>query len=195
MLNSPTLIVGMLGFVVAVGWFAFGGWLSGAKPAHPASMSKLPPLPPLPAGIESQPAMGVPVAVPSAVRPVRIQGGMTTIRGGEAVWLWVSEEGHLMTEEEIAAESGGTVSSRMVRGVRVLSGTGVLYGGMRSEQANSQGSLGSSSVEMPAHFSSVSPAPDEPPAVPVPGKHDLLATPPGLLASPPGLLATPPDLR
>ncbi len=31
-LNSPTLLVGVLGLVVAVGWFAFGGWLSGVKP-------------------------------------------------------------------------------------------------------------------------------------------------------------------
>jgi hypothetical protein len=190
-LKSPTLIIGVLGLVVAVGWFAFGGWLSGAKPAPPTSRSKLSPPPPLPAAQENP----QPVAVPSAVRPVRIQGGMTTIRGGHPVWLWVSDEGQVMTEEEIAAESGGTVSSRMVRGVRVLSGTGVLYGGTRSEQANSSGSLGSSSVEMPARVSAMSPAPDEPPAVPVPGKYDLLATPPGLMASPPGLLATPPDLR
>ena len=75
---------------------------------------------------------------------------MTTIRGGEVVWLWVSEEGHLMTEEEIAGESGGTVSSRMVRGVRVLSGTGVLYGGTRSEQAFASGMVPSSSAESPA---------------------------------------------
>ena len=32
MLKSPTLLVGVLGLVVAVGWVAFGGWLSGAKP-------------------------------------------------------------------------------------------------------------------------------------------------------------------
>ena len=38
-----------------------------------------------------------------------------------------------MTEEEIAGESGGTVSSRMVRGVRVLTGTGVIYGGTRAD--------------------------------------------------------------
>ena len=44
-----------------------------------------------------------------------------------------------MTEDEIAGESGGTVSSRMVRGVRVLSGTGVIYGGTRSEQAVASG--------------------------------------------------------
>ena len=70
---------------------------------------------------------------------------MTTIRGGEAVWLWVSDEGHLMTEEEIAGESGGTVSSRIVRGVRVLSGTGVVYGGARSEPASATGLVRASS--------------------------------------------------
>ena len=48
-LKSPTLIVGVLGLVVAVGWFAFGGWLSGAKPITAASVSKLPPPPLLPA--------------------------------------------------------------------------------------------------------------------------------------------------
>ena len=36
-------------------------------------------------------------------------------------------------EDEIAAESGGTVRSRMVGGVRVLSGTGVQYGGRPAE--------------------------------------------------------------
>ena len=35
-----------------------------------------------------------------------------------------------MTDEEIAGESGGMVNaSRMDRGVRILSGTGVLWGG------------------------------------------------------------------
>jgi zona occludens toxin (predicted ATPase) len=194
-LKSPTLIVGALGLVVAVGWFAFGGWLSGAKPAQPASVSKLSPPPPLPLVKGSQPAMGVPVAVPTAVRPVRIHGGMTTIRGGEAVWLWVSDEGRVMTEEEIAGESGGTVSSRMVRGVRVLSGTGVLYGGTRSEQASAAGPVRPSSTEISPSDQTASTAPAEPPAAPVPGKNEILATPPGLLGSPPGLLATPPDLR
>jgi hypothetical protein len=120
---------------------------------------------------------------------------MTTIRGDEVVWLWVSEDGHLMTEEEIAGESGGTVSSRMVRGVRVLSGTGVIYGGVRPEQASAPALFRSSSTEIPASSSLVSTAAAEPPAAPVPGKNEILATPPGLLASPPGLLATPPDLR
>ena len=194
MLKSPTLLVGGLGLVVAVGWFAFGGWLSGAKPAPAAAVSKLPP-PPFPSFQGSQPVAPVLVAVPSAVRPIRIQGGMTNIRDGQVVWLWVSDEGHLMTEEEIAGESGGTVSSRLVRGVRVLSGTGVRYGGTRSELAYASGLVSSSSAESPASDRAVSMAPGEPPAAAVPGRTDLLSTPPGLLASPPGLLATPPDLR
>jgi hypothetical protein len=193
-LKSPTLIIGGLGLAVAVGWFAFGGWLSGVKPVPAAVVSKLLPPPPLPAAQASQPLAPVPVVVPSMVHPVRIQGGMTTIRGGKVEWLWVSEDGHLMTEDEIAGESGGTVSSRIVRGVRVLAGTGVLYGGTRSEQALASGIAPSSFAERPASDHAVNTAAVEPPAAVVPGQTDLLASPPGLLASPPGLLATPPGL-
>jgi len=191
MLKSPTLLVGGLGLVVAVGWFAFGGWLSGAKPIPAVAVSKLLAPPPLPAFPVSQPVAPMPVAVPSAVRPVRIQGGMTTIRG---VWLWVSDEGRLMTEDEIAGESGGTVSSRLVRGVRVLAGTGVLYGGSRSEPALASGMVPSSFAESPASDRALSMGAVEPPAAAGPGRTDVLASPPGLLASPPGLLATPPGL-
>jgi len=195
MLKSPTLLVGGLGLVVAVAWFAFGGWLSGAKAVPSASMAKLLPSPPVPLAQGSQPVVNMPAAVPAAVRPVRIQGGMTTIRDGENVWLWVSDKGQLMTEDEIAGESGGTVSSRLVRGVRVLSGTGVRYGGTRSELAFASGMVPSLSVEMPASDRALSTAAVEPPAAAVPGGTDPLATPPGLLVSPPGLLATPTDLR
>ena len=195
MLKSPTLLIGVLGLVVAVAWFAFGGWLSGAKPVPAASVAKLLPPPPVPLVQGSQLVVNTPIVVPSAVRPIRIQGGMTTIHDGEVVWLWVSNEGQLMTEDEIAGESGGTVSSRLVRGVRVLSGTGVLYGGTRSEQAFASGMVPSSSVEMPASDRALSTAAVEPPpAAAVPGGTDPLATPPGLLDSPPGLLATPPGL-
>ena len=194
MLKSPTLIMGILGLLVAIAWFAFGGWLSGAKPVPAATISTIPASPPLPSVQASQLVAGVPVVVPSPVHPIRIQGGMTTKQGGETVWLWVSDEGRLMTEDEIAGESGGTVSSRLVRGVRVLSGTGVRYGGMRSEQAFVQNQI-SSSVESPAHESALrAPAVEPPPSV-THGRADLLASPPGLLASPPGLLAPPPDLR
>ena len=184
MLKSPTLIIGILGLVVAVAWFAFGGWLSGVKPVPAATISTIPASPPLPSAQASQPVVGVPVM---AVHPIRIQGGMTTTQGGETVWLWVSDEGLLMTEDEIAGESGGTVSSRLVRGVRVLSGTGVRYGGMRSEQAGVSDLVPLSSVESPARESAVSTAAVEPAPTAAPGRPDLLASPPGLLASPPDL--------
>ena len=184
MLKSPTLLVGILGLVVALAWFAFGGWLSGVKPVPAATVSTIPASPSLPSVQASQPVAGVPVM---AVHPIRIQGGMTTKQGGETVWLWVSDEGRLMTEDEIAGESGGTVSSRLVRGVRVLSGTGVRYGGTRSEQAFVQNQIPSSFVESPAHESAVNTAAAEPPLASGPGRPDLLASPPGLLASPPDL--------
>jgi len=193
MLKSPTLIIGALGLLVAVAWFAFGGWLSGVKPVPAATVSTIPPPPPFHSAAVSQPVAGVPVVVPSTVHPIRIQGGMTTQQGGQTVWLWVSDEGRLMTEDEIVGESGGTVSSRMVRGVRVLSGTGVRYGGTRSEQGLVPNLIHSSPVESPARALDTS-AVEPPPAVP-PGRPDLLASPSGLLASPPGLLATPPDIR
>ena len=195
-LNSPTVMIGVLGLVVAVAWFAFGGWLSGAKPILAAPVVKLPipSSPPLPAPQAAQPVAPVPVAAPPVVHPVRIQGGMSTLRDGKVEWLWVSDEGHLMTEDEIAAESGGTVFSRLVRGVRVLSGTGVLYGGTRSELASVSGLVPPSVAESPARDHVLSTAAGEPPAA-GPGRADPLVTPPGLLASPPGLVATPPDLR
>ncbi len=195
MLKSPTVIVGGLGLVMAVAWFAFGGWLSGAKPPQASVVSTLPPLPPLPAVHAVQPVVGAPSIAGAPVRPIRIQGGMTTIRGGKVEWLWVSEDGHLMTEDEIAGESGGTVSSRLVRGVRVLSGTGVIYGGTRSESAVAAGMVPSSSAEFPASDRAVSRAPVEEPApAAAPRGTEILASPPGILASPPGLLASPPGL-
>ena len=195
MLKSPTLIFGVLGLLVAVTWFAFGGWLSGVKPVPVAAVSTIPIPPPLHSAQASLPVAGVPVIVPPTVHPIRIQGGMTTKQGGETVWLWVSDEGRLMTEDEIAGESGGTVSSRMVRGVRVLSGTGVRYGGTRSEQAVVSDLVESSFAESPARASVLDTSAVEPPPAVAPGRPDLLASPPGLLASPPGVLATPPDLR
>jgi zona occludens toxin len=199
MLKSPTLLFGILGLLVAVAWFAFGGWLSGVKPIPPtAAISTIPAPPRLPTAPVSQPVAERPVVVPSTVHPIRIQGGITTTHGGQTVWLWVSDEGRLMTEDEIAGESGGTVSSRMVRGVRVLTGTGVIYGGTRAdagetthllervaaERAVSPAPAVSAtgvgpSVPGPSHDT---PAPDPPPHIPTSPTH------PGILATPPGVL-------
>ena len=187
MLKSPTLLVGILGLLVAVAWFAFGGWLSGVKPVPAATISTVPASPSLPSVQASQPISAAPIVVPATVHPIRIQGGMTTKQGSETVWLWVSDEGRLMTEDEIAGESGGTVSSRLVRGVRVLSGTGVRYGGMRSEQAGVSDLVPLSSVESPAREHPLNTAAVEPPPATGPGRSDLLSSPPGLLVSPPDL--------
>lgn len=195
MLKSPTLIIGVLGLLVAVAWFAFGGWLSGVKPVPVAAVSTIPIPPPLHSAQASHPVAVVPLVVPSTVHPIRIQGGMTTQQGGETVWLWVSDEGRLMTEDEIAGESGGTVSSRMVRGVRVLTGTGVIYGGTRAhiteatdllervaaERAGGPAPAVSATSVAPSvlGLSDNTPPPDPPPHV---------QTHPGILATPPGLL-------
>jgi hypothetical protein len=198
MLKSPTLLIGILGLLVAVAWFAFGGWLSGVKPVPVAAVSTIPIPPPLHSAQASPPAAGVPLVMPSTVHPIRIQGGMTTRQGGETRWLWVSDEGCLMTEDEIAAESGGTVSSRMVRGVRVLTGTGVIYGGTRADAGEATNLLERVAAERavspvpPVSVTSVgpsipgpshdTPAPDPPPHIPHSPTH------PGILATPPGLL-------
>jgi len=179
MLKSPTVIVGVLGLLVAVGWFAFGGWLSGAKAIPARAVSTLPPPPPLPAVQAVQPVVGAPPIAGSPVRPVRIQGGMTTLRGDQVEWLWVSDEGELLTEAEIAGQSGGTVSSRMVRGVRVLSGTGVIYGGTRSEPTPALGLGRSSSAESPAFRALDGPEPVVPVPEVAPSPPDIFATPPG----------------
>ena len=63
------------------------------------------------------------------VHPIRIHGGIESERDGRPMWLWVTADGRMLTEEEIAVESGGTVSGSMVRGVRRLTGSGVMYGG------------------------------------------------------------------
>jgi zona occludens toxin len=195
MLKSPTVLIGVVGLVVAVGWFAFGGWLSGVKPAAVVADSTRSTPPPLPAAQASQPVADVPVAMPSPVRPVRIQGGLTTLQGDAVVWLWVSEDGRVLTEEEIAGESGGTVSSRMVRGVRVLMGTGVIYGGRRSDATETARMLDPDAAEQAAisapSFSAPSGVPSAPPASAGPTNPEpppYVPLHPGILATPPGIL-------
>ena len=194
-LKSPTVLIGGLGLVVAVGWFAFGGWLSGAKPAPAASVSKLSPPPslpavPLPAQLVTAPP---PIANPP-VRPVRIHGGMTTMREGEVVWLWVSEDGQLMTEAEIAGESGGTVSSRMVRGVRVLTGTGVIYGGTRADTTEATHVFEGLAAERAGIPAPAVSAPSVAPSAPASAGGPTSPDPPPYVPQHPGILATPPGL-
>ena len=45
----------------------------------------------------------------------------------------LAADGRILSEEEIAVESGGTVHGYMVRGVRRLTGSGVIYGGTEED--------------------------------------------------------------
>ena len=196
MLKSPTVLVGGLWLVVAVAWFAFGGWLSGAKPPQAAAVSTLPPPPPLPVATESQPVAPAPSVSVPVVHPVRIQGGLFTEVQGVPQWLYVSESGRIMTDEEIAILSGGIVNARMDRGARILYGSGVVWGGATSPSGEAV-ALAGSILPVPALAKGIEekiPVDDAPSAPAGNGAKDLLASPPGLLASPPGLLATPPGL-
>ena len=189
MLKSPTLIIGLLGLVVAIGWFAFGGWLSGVKPAPAVSVSTLAAPSPLPAAPASQPVAPVHVAVP-VIQPIRIQGGLLTHVQGSPQWLYVSESGRILTDEEIAHESGGIVNARMDRGVRILYGSGVIWGGAASQSGEAV-ATGGSVIPVPAAKRGAEERASVEEALPVPAGHGAK----DLLATPPGLLATPPDLR
>ncbi len=191
MLKSPTVLIGILGLLVAVAWFAFGGWLSGAKPVPTEAVSTIPAPPQLPLAATSQSVSpDPPISVPM-VHPVRIQGGLLTEANGSPQWLYVSESGRIMTDEEIAMVSGGIVNARMDRGVRILFGSGVLWGGEVSTPALSDSVSG---MVLPASTVAIRGAEERASveeAPPVPAGHGAK----DLLTSPPGLLATPPDLR
>ena len=188
MLKSPTLLIGLLGLFVAVAWFAFGGWLSGVKPIPPA-VSTLPVPSPLPSAPVSQPVSPVPVAAP-VIQPVRIQGGLLTEVNGSPQWLYVSESGRIMTDEEIAMVSGGIVNARMDRGVRILYGSGVLWGGTAPPSHEAVAS-GGAVIPVPAvairGAEERAPVEEAPPVSAGHGSTDVLATPPGLLATPPDI--------
>ena len=66
----------------------------------------------------------------------------------------MSEDGRLFTLDEIVAKSGGTLQAMMHRGVRVLKGTGVIWGGSMSPSspmitANTMPSFGQPMVQAP----------------------------------------------
>lgn len=121
-LRSPTMIIGLLGLLVACGWFIFGGGTFAGTPRAAKST--------IPATAKKETAHATVSSETMAdFHPIRIQGGMSIPRRGTTEWLWVTEDGRLLTTDEIAAESGGPVQSFMQRGVKVLKGSGVLWGG------------------------------------------------------------------
>jgi zona occludens toxin (predicted ATPase) len=121
LLKSPTVILGVIGLGIAVWWFSSGAWLSGASAVRKDKDKVAATLPA--SAVDILPAK-VQVSAASDVSPLRIQGGIVSDKGR----LWITPDGNMLTEEEIAAESGGTVIPYAVRGVWRLKGSGVKYG-------------------------------------------------------------------
>ncbi|SLM49921.1 protein of unknown function [Nitrospira japonica] len=121
-LRSPSIILGAIGLSVATGWFVFGGGTFGSGSTVSPTLATHTPKPPDWMRMDVSPRL-------SDIHPIRIQGGMTDPRLDGHEWLWVAEDGRLLTVDEIAAESGGTVQAITSRGGKVLKGSGVLWGG------------------------------------------------------------------
>ncbi|MEO5955987.1 MAG: zonular occludens toxin domain-containing protein [Nitrospiraceae bacterium] len=185
-LKSPTLIIGLAGLVGAVLWFSGGHWLTPpadvqARDASPQvlRLDHLPPPPPLPA-LRANEAFQE-----GGIRPIRVQGGLETEVNGQRVWLYVTESGQILTDDQIASESGGIVNARMEHGVRRLFGSGVLWGGTEGPSAVYVSSSGvpvqtfnPSRTEERVQVEGTSPlvSAGNP-------THDLLASPPGIIGS------------
>lgn len=124
-LRSPLVVAGILGLFVAVGWFGYGSWLSVAPSVKVASASreavKLPP-PPVFTGEELSSIKSE--ALPAELPVVRLRGAFSMTADE---WVFLTEDGEAITETEVSVRSGRPVSSRMVGGIRVLTGEGVEY--------------------------------------------------------------------
>ena len=160
------------------------------KPVPAAATSNLSVPPPLPVVQGSQPVSPAHLVSAPIVWPIRIQGGLLTEVHGSPQWLYVSEFGRILTDDEIAQELGGIVNARMDRGVRILFGSGVVWGGAASTPAASNpipvdgGVLPAPTVALRG-AEERAPGEEAPPVPAGPGAQDLLARSPGLLATPP----------
>lgn len=185
-MRSPTLIVGVIGLLGAVGWFGAGRWLtpSADVQARQTNVSALTVqhLPPPPSSLPEVKPNSLSQAAPE-IHPIRIQGGMFAEVDGRQQWLYVTEAGRVMSDDQIAAESGGIVNARMDRGARVLWGSGVVWGGAHSVDVGQPGSI--RGLEMPhevEHGNRNESLPEEHTATPGGAASSLpLATPPGIL--------------
>lgn len=191
-MKSPTLIVGLAGLIGAIAWFGAGRWLTPSSDvlAHQSQRSQVgqsllqppPPVDPPAAVHASQPSRSWP-----EVHPVYIQGGMLSEVDGVRQWLYVSKSGRIMTDEDIARESGGIVNARMDRGSRILYGSGVIWGGEESHEEYTRPSV-QALVPVPHRATGgTEERVPESTEIPVPAgttSKDILATPPGILATP-----------
>lgn len=163
-MKSPMVILGLAGLIGAGLWFSSGRWLS-QPPDVQARESKALVLP-----APSVDLPPIPQSAPVLVRVVRVQGGMWT----DGVWTYVTQDGRLLTHEQIEHESGTIVNARMDRGVRVLYGPGVIWGG---EKATTD-------------YRTVNVFPEDRPVSPPASVEQAYISPNGV-----DLLKSPPDLR
>ena len=137
-MKSPTLIIGIVGLVIAVAWFGAGRWLTPtadvqARQAVAGALTGATLLPP-PSIVSEKRSSSLAQAL-SEIHPIRVQGGVMSEVEGVHQWLYVTDSGRFMTDEQIASESGGVVNARMDRGARILWGSGVVWGGLNSDDA------------------------------------------------------------
>lgn len=119
-LKSPMVLIGIAGLVGAVVWFGTGRWLTAPADVQARGLAPVPQL----LAVSPVKAEVLQELVPQ-IHPLRVHGGMQI---GEQ-WLYVTEEGRLMSDDELARESGGVVNARFDRGSRILYGSGVIWGG------------------------------------------------------------------
>lgn len=174
-MRSPTIMLAALGLAGSVYWFSSGQWVTppqGAKVTPSTVALSAPPIAEaVLSAVQKEPT-------PAVVRPIRIHGGIESERNGRPFWLWVTADGRILSEEEIAVESGGTVSGSMVRGVRRLTGSGVIYGGTAQEGTPLRGA--SVFAENLPRYTQEMPKTDETTVVGIEASNEPLATPPPL---------------
>lgn len=183
-LKSPTLIVGLAGLIGAIFWFSNGHWLTppadvqARDASNVIKLDHLPPPPLSPVLRANEAVQGV------GIHPVRVQGGLETEVNGQRVWLYVTESGQILTDDQIASESGGIVNSRMERGVRRLFGSGVVWGGTEGSSPMLSSTVVPVQTFNPSRTEERVQVEETPPPVSAGNPiHDLVATPPGIIGS------------
>lgn len=174
-LRSPMLILGVVGLIGAGSWMSMGQWLTPSadvrarQQAQPSAMAavKLPP---------PEPSLAMVEAV-REVRPMRVQGGYKVDDEGQSVWRYITEDGRILTDEQIALETGGIVNARMEGGVRKLYGSGVVWGGVPGSGPEAKGWPESTRTEA-REWQGQQPQGVLRESPPSTGTQDLLATPP-----------------
>ena len=119
-LGSVTVIAGLCGLALALGWFFWGNWLGSAGITNEPGMENK-------AIVKGMPSKDE--AAPVVLKPLRIVGGVGFVPAGQTQeqWRYLTEEGQMLTVAEVAGLSGGNVSEITTSGTRRLVGPGVVW--------------------------------------------------------------------